>query len=321
MPGTGMDSISEGELSNSVVGNGGKAQVMPVVGSPDKSGREVTVEESDFPGIGKLSSGIARRAVGLGSKKDKANISMLRKLEESTGHDAADNITKDTRRRTAIKINKARAADPIKHQLSAFHTERPEDLTKIDDEEDFDEEESYSDENDEGEHDAEVGKLKSTIGKSSPQKNKDSAAEEVEGSGFLSKFTEVIHPDSFFINAWMIFGILAICFCIFVGPLRVAFVVQNDGVFLKDPFMQFIYVLLEVYFLVNTMNIEFRKGYYDEHTMDLMMEKDIIRDNYMHMRRFGMECILSFPFDIVNITAFGCANETLTGLSLLKLFR
>ncbi|GMH82656.1 hypothetical protein TL16_g09332 [Triparma laevis f. inornata] len=310
------------------------SQVTPVFSppSPTRGGADSpSIEEERSMGahegmhtvIGKQSSSVSglggKRMNGL--KKDKANVSMLRKIEESTGHDVADNLTSQDRRRTVAKIKNARAADPIKASLEAFHTERPEDLT-IQNITEYDEKEDDEESDEDEEGPGKPSERREDKKKEhSPSKAHTSKAQISKAAAAFKRYNEVIHPDSLFLNAWLMFGILAVCFCIFIGPMRIAFSVQNEGVFLNQGFMQFIYVLLEIYFIANSMFVEFRKGYYDEHTMDLMMERDIIYENYMTWKRFGWECIWSLPFDIINVAGFGCESEVLTVLSLLKICR
>ena len=83
---------------------------------------------------------------------------------------------------------------------------------------------------------------------------------------------------------WQIVGICAIGFGIVICPLRIAFSVQNPVNFLNSTFMQAMYVMVEVYFLLDTLYVEFRKGYYDEHTMDLVMDADLIHSVYWGKR-------------------------------------
>ena len=64
-------------------------------------------------------------------------------------------------------------------------------------------------------------------------------------------------------------------FGLFITPLRIAFAVQNPGNFLNSAGMQAVYILVETFFLVNTYYVEFRKGYYDERNMDLIMDAKV----------------------------------------------
>lgn len=95
---------------------------------------------------------------------------------------------------------------------------------------------------------------------------------------------------------------------------------QNPGNFLNSAGIQGFYVIVELFFLVDTMFVEFRKGFYDEHNMDLIMDAKVILKNYWP-RRFLLYCLVCIPFDTINVAGFGGASEVLTCLSMVKILR